>query len=312
MPWQPSASLPALQQRAVLYQKVRTFFLERQVLEVEVPVLSQYATIDPFIDSLETTVMGQKQYLQTSPEFFLKRLLSVYKQDFYSLGKVFRQGEKGVRHQPEFTMLEWYRVDWNEQTLMDEVRQLVNIFLPRLPWLLVSYRELFQQYLGLDPHTATVAELRTCAQSHIDSTLDSDDKNPWLDMLFTHRIEPQLPAGLVGVYDYPASQAALARIANDSQQQAVAKRFEIYLDGIELANGYWELTDAKEQEQRFAADQYYRQKMGLPSLPYDQYVVDALHEGGLPQCAGVALGIDRLLMCLLKEKNIAHVMAFAK
>jgi lysyl-tRNA synthetase class 2 len=228
MPWRPSASLPALQQRAHLYRRIRQFFLEHNVLEVDVPILSEYATVDPFIDSLQTHVLGRLEYLQTSPEFFLKRLLASYQQDIYSIGKAFRQGERGARHNPEFTMLEWYRVGWDEQALMEEVKQLLALFLPNLSWQCFSYRTLFQQHLQLDPHNATVAELKACAKQHIDSDFDTEDKHSWLDLLFSHCVEPQLPTGLVGVYDYPVCQAALAPLGVDEKGQSVAKRFVLY------------------------------------------------------------------------------------
>lgn len=308
--WRPSASLPVIQQRAMMYHTIRRFFFERDVLELDVPVLSQYATVDPFIDSLCSKVMGQQHYLQTSPEFFLKRFLSAYTQDVYYLGKAFRQDESGARHRPEFTMLEWYRVGMNEQELMDEVCALIMQLCPDTDECRISYGELFQRYLSLDPHTASVAELKACAVSRIDMQFSADDKNPWLDLLFTHCIEPQLPQGLVGIYDYPASQAALATVAVDANGQSVAKRFEVYFNGMELANGYWELTDAKEQERRFQADQSYREQHHLPALPYDELLVAALHEGQFPACAGVALGVDRLLMCCVNTPNISDVVSF--
>ena len=314
MSWQPSASLPALQQRARLYQLVREFFLSRQVLEVDVPVLSQYATVDPFIDSLQTQVLGRTEYLQTSPEFFLKRLLAAYQHDIYYLGKAFRQGERGRRHRPEFTMLEWYRVGWNEQNLISEVNELLALFFPEKPYSTYTYRDVFYRTLSIDPHKATTDELLQCALNalygEIDNSLMNSDKNTLLDLLFTHCIEPQLPLGIVAISDYPASQAALAKIAKDTQGQPVAKRFEIYVDRIELANGYWELNDEAEQQLRFEQDLAYRRTHGLPALPFDHSLVDALSEGNMPDCAGVALGIDRLLMCWLETNDISDVVSF--
>lgn len=311
--WQTSAPLSALRQRAALYQQIREFFYKRQVLEVEVPVLSPYATIDPFIDSLQTSVIGQARYLQTSPEFFLKRCLATYpEQDIYSLGKAFRQGEKGVRHQPEFTMLEWYRIGWTEQLLIDEVVSLLQVCIDVSSTYRLSYSELFIEHVQLNPHTATRDQLKQRTHAMIDTSFDASDKNPWLDLLFTHCIEPRLPAGVVTIYDYPASQAALARIDIDANGHSVAKRFEVYVDGMELANGYWELKDADEQEARFKADQYYRQQHNLPQLPYDQLLLEAMREGQFPDCAGVALGVDRLLMCMMNEKAIDRVVAFGQ
>lgn len=313
MRWQPTASLPALQQRATLLQQIRDFFQQRQVLEVDVPLISAYATIDPFIDSLQTSAMGQTAYLQTSPEFFLKRFLCAYpEQDVYSLGKAFRQGEKGGRHLPEFTMLEWYRTGWNEQQLIDEVIELLRACLSVQSSYCFSYADIFTEHLSINPHTASVRELAALCREHIDIDFAAEDKNPWLDLLMTHCIEPQLPDGLVAIYDYPASQAALARIASDEHGHQVAKRFEVYVNGMELANGYWELNDAVEQEARFKADLHYRQKNNLPALPYDQALLDAMSQGELPDCAGVALGVDRLLMCLLATKNIGDVVSFTQ
>lgn len=314
MSWQPSASLPALQQRAKLYQIVREFFLAQQVLEVDVPVLSEYATVDPFIDSLKTKVLGRTEYLQTSPEFFLKRLLAAYQHDVYYLGKAFRQGEQGRRHRPEFTMLEWYRIGWTEQQLIGEVNNLLALFFPEKHCSAFTYREVFQQHLSIDPHVATAKVLLQCSLSElsgeIDESLMAGDKNTLLDLLFTHCIEPKLPLGVVAISDYPASQAALAKVAEDAQGQHVAKRFEIYVDRIELANGYWELNDGAEQQARFEQDIAYRQAHNLPVLPYDQSLVDALSEGNMPDCAGVALGIDRLLMCWLGTNDMSDVVSF--
>ena len=314
MSWQPSASLPALQQRARLYQKVREFFLSRQVLEVDVPVLSEYATVDPFIDSLQTQVLGRTEYLQTSPEFFLKRLLAAYQHDVYYLGKAFRQGERGRRHRPEFTMLEWYRIGWTEQQLIAEVNELLALFFPEKLCAHYTYREVFYQTLSVDPHTSTAKELQQCAvdsiNGEVDKSLMASDKNTLLDLLFTHCIEPQLPLGVVAISDYPASQAALAKVTHDAQGQLVAKRFEIYVDRIELANGYWELNDGTEQQVRFEQDLVYRQTHNLPILPCDQSLVDALSKGNMPDCAGVALGVDRLLMCWLQTNDISDVVSF--
>jgi lysyl-tRNA synthetase class 2 len=312
--WRPSASLPALQQRARLHHIVREFFLARQVLEVDVPVLSEYATVDPFIDSLQTNVLGRLAYLQTSPEFFLKRLLAAYQHDVYYLGKAFRQGERGRRHRPEFTMLEWYRVGWTEQQLIGEVNALLALFFPEKACSAYTYRNIFQQTLCVDPHTATTEELLQCAlgalSGEMNPSLISSDKNTLLDLLFTHCIEPELPLGIIAISDYPASQAALAKIAKDEQGRAVAKRFEIYVDRVELANGYWELNNDSEQQRRFEQDIVYRQAHQLTVLPYDQSLVDALSEGDMPDCAGVALGIDRLLMCWLETNDISDVVSF--
>jgi lysyl-tRNA synthetase class 2 len=317
--WYPSASLSVIQQRAALYHVIRQFFLDHQVLELDVPVLSSYATVDPYIDSISAQVMGQVAYLQTSPEFFMKRFLAAHAHDVYYLGKAFRQDERGSHHRPEFTMLEWYRLGWDEYRLMDEVKALVLLCdsaihplsdKPPMHDGAMTYRTLFETCLGINPHTATVSELRECAHNHIDIDFQCEEKSPWLDLLFTHCLEPKLPSGLVTIYNYPAAQAALAEIAPDEHGHMVAKRFELYLNGVELANGYYELVDGEEQKRRFLADQHYRRQQGLLDYPYDQTLVNALQQGAIPQCAGVAVGVDRLLMGLLGKDNIKDVLIF--
>ncbi|MGH1485750.1 MAG: EF-P lysine aminoacylase EpmA [Cellvibrionaceae bacterium] len=309
--WQPNASLALLKKRAQLYQNIRAFFHERNVLEVETPILSEYATIDPHIDSLSTQVMSKSYYLQTSPEFYLKRLLAAGSGDIYSLGKVFRQGEKGRRHQPEFTMLEWYRLGWDEQQLIDEVITLLTSCMPKVVCRKVSYRQLFLDYLDFDPHQISLSEIKAIAKEKIDSAFDADQKDIWLDLLMTHCIEPKIAGELVAIYDYPASQCALAKLGKNDQQQTIARRFEVYVNGVELANGYFELTDDKEQKKRFEKDCAYRKNNGLTELPYDEKVVKAL-EHGLPSCAGVAMGVDRLLMLMTNTNAIDDVMSFAQ
>jgi lysyl-tRNA synthetase class 2 len=309
MNWKPSASLKAVQARAALYQTIREFFSQRDVLEVDVPLLSAYATVDPFIESM--VVEGSTSlYLQTSPEFFLKRFLAAYQTDCYYLGKAFRQEERGARHNPEFTMLEWYRVGWDDRTLADEVVSLIQPLLPTMDVVKTTYAELFLEYTDIDPHSASVKALRDYASARFDLSFDSDDKNTWLDIIFTHSVEPHLPKGIVVVHDYAQSQAALARIEPNKAGVPVARRFEVYVNGIELANGYWELTDAVEQQQRFEKDLQYREQQCLPLYPYDKKLIAALGEEGFPVCAGVALGVDRLLMCLLSLNKIQQILAF--
>lgn len=269
MSWRPSAHLESLKYRAQLYRQVRAFFWERQILEVDVPLLSPFATVDPFIESLQTTVLDTAAYLQTSPEFFLKRFLAAEQHDCYYLGKAFRQGERGERHNPEFTMLEWYRVGWDEQQLITEVRAFLGQFLPDLPYTSISYGELFKRHTGINPHSADIHTLKSYAHQQIDTTYTSDDINNWLDIVFSHCIEPHLQ-GLYCVYDYPASQAALARVEHNSSGSPVARRFEFYVNGLELANGYWELANAQEQKRRFLADDTYRLQHDLPRPPYDR------------------------------------------
>lgn len=308
MTWRPSASVEALRARARLYQQVRAFFVERNVLEIEAPIMGAAAVTDPYIDSITARCANTSYYLQPSPEFAMKRLLAAGSGPIYSLGKVFRNGEKGRRHNPEFTLLEWYRTGFDDHQLMDEVAQLLECVLPGLAVRKLSYRDWFKP-LRLDPHTASSAELEAVAREWIDTGIESDDRDLWLDLLVSHVLEPQLDPGLVFVYDYPASQAALARLARDSTEQLVARRFEVFLNRMELANGYWELTDAQEQRERFEADLTKRAQEQLPTYPSDRKLLQAL-EHGLPDSAGVALGIDRLLMCILGVHTIGEVLAF--
>ncbi len=308
-PWQPSANLESLRQRAALYAQLRRFFADRQVLEVEVPALSRAAVSDPHIDSIMAGVCGDSCYLQTSPEFFMKRLLASGSGDIYSLDKAFRNGEAGRRHNPEFTMLEWYRVGWNDQQLMDEVANLIGecVTLPSVEKL--SYGELFERELHIDPHSVDVERLQAIARQHVDIAWQDDDKDVWLDVLMTHVLEPRMGPGLVMVYDFPASQCALARLGQNARGQTVAKRFEAYVGGVELANGYWELCDGEEQAQRLQADHARRAAQGLPQYPLDQYLLQAL-SAGMPDSAGVAMGVDRLLMLVSGCDDIRQLLAF--
>lgn len=307
--WRPSASLFYLRQRAALYRQIREFFTAREVLEIEAPVMGAAAVTDPYIESIPARCLGRTYYLQTSPEFAMKRLLAAGSGAIYSLGKVFRDGERGRRHNPEFTLLEWYRPGWDEHQLMAEVADLLTALQPGLSVAKLSYREWFQTHLEVDPHTASTDELARIARRHINIEADEENRDFWLDLLVTHELEAKLGPGLTFVYDYPASQAALARLDIDGQGQKVARRFEAFIGGMELANGYWELTDAEEQRRRFAADQVRRESLDLPAHPGDFKLLAAL-EQGLPDSAGVALGVDRLLMCLHGAQSIDEVIPF--
>lgn len=310
--WGPSASISTLQARAELCRQIRDFFWQRSVLEVETPIIGQFATVDPYIDSLVTHQGNTKLFLQTSPEFFLKRLVAAGSGDVFSLGKVFRHGERGHRHHPEFTLLEWYRVGWDEHRLMQEVVELLQLFFPGMQSIKLSYRELFLNTLDIDPHVTTLNSLQQLITQQVEMDIDdSIDKDTCLDILMTHCIEPTLPDGLVIIHDFPASKAALAQLDSNNRGQVVARRFEVYWQGMELANGYYELTDADEQRQRFEADLARRRQCGLTQYPYDEQLVQALISG-LPECAGVALGLDRLLMAYLGKKNISEVISFTE
>jgi lysyl-tRNA synthetase class 2 len=315
--WRPTASRDAIRLRARLYRMIREFFHDRGVLEVETPILSQAGNTDPNIESLRTHFDGpavagpRERWLRTSPEYPLKRLLAAGIGDCYELGRVFRNGEAGRRHNPEFTMLEWYRVGWDHHRLMDEVAELVAAALALVgrsaPAHRLTYAELFQRHLGVDPHRAPVDSLRAAlGEVRIDGEgLRRDD---WLDLLMTHRIEPALArtGAIEFVHDYPASQAALARIRPGDPP--LAERFECYVGGVELANGYHELADVADQRARFASDLANRRLRGSVEPPVDDRLLAALAHG-LPGCAGVAVGVDRLLMALSVAPGIESVLA---
>lgn len=319
LPWTPSASRDAIRLRAWVNRLVREFFHARNVLEVETPVLSQAGNTDPNIASFHLEFSGRTEgaprtrWLRTSPEFALKRLLAAGIGDCYELGRVFRDGEAGGRHNPEFTMLEWYRVGWDHVRLIDETAELVRAALSlvgrQASLRIVAYRDLYRDALDIDPFTASDEALRAAlGDVQIDpSGLGRDD---WLDLLMTHRLQPVFATdALLAVVDYPASQSALAQVRDDGDGHPVAERFELYLGSIELANGYHELRDAGEQARRFSRDGDVRRSRHQDVPPTDMHLVAAL-ESGLPSCAGVALGVDRLLMAMLETPRIADVLAF--
>jgi len=312
--WQPSASPALWQARAALNRQIRDFFAARGVVEVETPLLSQGIGTDPNLHPIAAQYQPHPHaatstlYLQTSPEFAMKRLLAAGSGAIFQLGKAFRNGEYGRRHNPEFTMLEWYRPGFTLSQLMDEVEALVVAVLGGPSCTRVTYRALFQQHLGFDPHTAGLATLASCARELAGAAFAEAPRDTWLDLLYSQVIEPRLDAP-VFIHDYPASQAALARIAPDAAGLPVAQRFELVIGGMEIANGYDELTDAAEQQRRFDRDLLLRQQQGLPALPADTRLLAAL-QNGLPACAGVALGVDRLLMLLTGVDSIDAVLAF--
>jgi elongation factor P--(R)-beta-lysine ligase len=316
--WRPSASLETIRARAELLGRVREFFRQAGVLEVETPACSRFGVTDPAIDSLTTrytgpgAAQGRALYLQTSPEFPMKRLLAAGSGPIYQLCRVFRDGELGRRHNPEFTLLEWYRPGFDHLRLMDEVAALIGQLAGRtLAVERLTYSEVFRRHLGIDPHAATPALLQRCAVEHgVSGTgeLQLDHRDGWLDLLLTHLIEPQLGRGcMTFVYDYPASQAALARVRQGDPP--LAERFELYLEGMEIANGFHELADAQEQRRRFLDDNRRRREAGRLEVPMDEALLAAL-ASGLPDCAGVALGVDRLLMVLTGCERIEQVLAF--
>ncbi|MFO1367447.1 MAG: EF-P lysine aminoacylase EpmA [Marinagarivorans sp.] len=305
-----TANIPQLKKRAQLMKQLRAFFYARDVFEVDVPSLGTYTVTDPNLDAIRCQVGGATRYLQTSPEFFMKRLLAQGSGDIFYLGKAFRQDEHGHRHRPEFTLLEWYRSGFNHAELIAETLALLAELSPTTPMQRVEYGALFAQSTGLNPHTASAAQLESFARQVLKVDFSNEPVDFWLDLIFSHQVEPQLADGLVVVEDYPACQAALARVMVNSQGERVAKRFEIFWDRLELANGYWELTDADEQAKRFAADNRARQQRHKSPIEPDARLLAALTEG-IPECAGIAMGVDRLLMRLSGCADIAQVMPFA-
>jgi len=315
--WRPSAAPETLRLRARLNATIRNFFADRNVLEVETPVLSMAGNTDPNIVPFSLAFSGRTdgaprtRWLRTSPEYPLKRLLAAGLGDCYELGRVFRDGEAGGRHNPEFTMLEWYRVGWNHLQLADESAELVRAALTLVgrDAIPVSkpYRDVYRDGLGIDPFTDPDETLREALG---DVRIDGEGlaRDDWLDLLMTHRLQPAFPADrLLVIHDYPASQCALARIRDG--QPPVAERFELYLGPLELANGYHELTDAHEQRARFERDLAVRSGRAEMLPPIDDRLLAAMTEG-LPACAGVALGVDRILMAMLGNASIADVVAF--
>lgn len=316
--WCPTASRQALQQRAEILARLRQYFADAEVLEVETPLLASGAVTDSNIQSFVTSPAGpgeHKRYLSTSPEFAMKRLLASGSGPVYQVCKAFRRGELGRLHNPEFSLLEWYRPGFDHHRLMEDVASLViglgegyRVFESTEH---VTYGGCFQTWLGLDPHQADVVSLQESArQQGVGEVpgLAADDKDGWLDLLMSHCIQPHLGKDrLTFVYDYPASQAALARLLPGPP--AVAARFELFIDGVEIANGFHELRDAAEQRARFEADLVQREQLGYDSVVIDEYLLAALATG-LPDCAGVALGLDRLLLVLTGVGSLTDILAF--
>jgi lysyl-tRNA synthetase class 2 len=307
MTWRPSATLETLRARADLSARARRFFAERGVMEVDTPILSAAATVDFHIESERTA----DRWLRTSPEFAMKRLLAAGSGPIYELGHVFRAGDSGRVHNPEFLMLEWYRPGFDHHRLMDEVSEfLVALGAPAAAARRQTYREAFSEHAGADPF-GRVEVLAAALRQHAAPPADAAgyDRDGWLDFGMGLVVGPKLGLGApVFVHDFPASQAALSRVRDGNPP--VAERFELFWKGLELANGFNELGDAGEQARRFAADRARRKAAGHVVPPHDQNLIEALR-AGLPACAGVALGMDRLLMLLLGKTTLAEVMPFS-
>lgn len=314
--WQPSADISSLKRRAELIGHIRQFFVERNVLEVDTPAMSHATVTDIHLHTFQTEFIGpgyadgRKLFFMTSPEFHMKRLLASGSGCIYQIAKAFRNEEAGRYHNPEFTLLEWYRVGFDHHDLMNEMDQLLQLVLSCKQAERMTYQQAFVDVLNVCPLQGSMNELKSVARTLglSDIAEPETDRDTLLQLLFSMGVEPkigqQVPAF---VYDFPASQAALAKInPNDNR---VADRFEVYFKGIELANGFNELDDAEEQLRRFEQDNEKREKMGLASQPIDYHLIEALRHG-LPQCSGVALGIDRLIMLACRQTHIDEITAF--
>lgn len=311
--WCPSASVKNLRLRAEILKKIRDFFSARSILEVETPLLCHTSVTDPYIESIpayyQSSRKEERYYLQTSPEYAMKRLLAANSGSIYQICKAFRQDEIGRFHNPEFTLLEWYHIGFDHHQLMQEMDELLQQLLGTNAAVKKSYQEIFQDFLKINPHTINESDLKKCLkQNHLSLATQINDIDTLLQLLFTHCIEPHLGKNApCFIYDFPASQAALSRI--QPSDPPLAARFEVYFQGIELANGFHELCDASEQRKRFQKNLLLREKEGLHLLPIDELFLSALDQG-LPDCAGVALGLDRLIMLAAKVSHIQEVLSF--
>lgn len=308
-----SQRITRLKDRAILLAKSRQFFAERDILEVDCPLLTQKAAIDTHIDLIPALYRDQEiRYLHSSPEYGMKRLLSEGIGDIYQLAHVFRDGEWGSKHNPEFMMAEWYRTGFTLEQMIAETLSFISLFLGPLPHKIVSYRELFFQFTGLDyPTTSSELLFDYIQQQQIPyyPSLLSEGKDALLNLILGSTIEPHLGQGECTVLAYyPSTQAALAR-KRWHKGEEVADRFEIYYQGVELCNGYHELTMATEQRQRFEASNEERIQLGKKPLPIDHYFLEAL-EKGLPDCCGVAVGFDRLMMLRHHSQDIAEILSW--
>jgi len=314
--WRASCSQSNLKARAALYALIRAFFVARDVLEVETPLLSASTATDPHLESIQALVkihIGLEEkpyYLQTSPEFPMKRLLASGSGAIYQICKTFRNGETGRKHNPEFTMLEWYRPGFALEDLMQELEQLTTKILGTAEAERLSYRDAFLRYVNIDPFTIRNDDLAARALALTDYHGPEMSRDDYLNLILSICIEPNLGINRpCFLYEYPPSQASLAQVSVSSLGIPIAQRFELYIQGMELANGYFELTDSDEQAKRFAQDNLERSQMDLPIIPPDEHLIAAMKHG-LPACSGVAVGLDRILMLKVGASTIEDVLAF--
>ncbi|MBA2648814.1 MAG: elongation factor P--(R)-beta-lysine ligase [Legionella sp.] len=309
VPWQPSASIETLRQRAKIIAHIRQFFIERHYLEVETPIMGHYAVTDLYLSNIQANFRQERCYLQTSPEYHMKRLLAAGSGPIFQLMKVFRDDELGTWHNPEFSLLEWYQLNIDHHALMSEVDLLLQTVMQSKPMIRKTYQQAFLDILHIDPMNATIETFQRVLEVHdlgLVLSPHETDRDQYLFLLMSHLIEPTLAkeATPVALYNFPPTQASLARI-----DKGVAQRFEVYYQGVELANGFHELTDVQAQKQRFVEEQSLRQLHNLAQVDVDLYLLAAL-EHGLPACSGVALGVDRLVALILKQSDISSVLSF--
>lgn len=304
------SKITILQDRAQMLSSVRSFFSQRKVLEVDCPSLTLAAPVDRHIDVMAVTLKnGSKRYLHSSAEYGMKRLLSQGIGDIYQLSHVFREGEQGHLHNPEFTMIEWYRLNLSFKEFLDETVQLIHLFLPGMPYTIHSYRDIFKKFTQLDYLTSTSSELFDLITKHMTLSDQPWDKDALLNLIMTFIVEPNIGQNEITIVtDYPASQSALAKTYIKPDGESVAERFEFYHRGIELGNGYHELTDPDEQRRRFIESNTKRTASGKDALPLDELFIESL--SSLPPCYGVAVGFDRLLMLRHNSTNIRDVLPF--
>ena len=312
--YQPTCTLAQAQARAKMYATIRQFFANREVLEVQTPVMSQAANTDIVLQSVSANVTVDDKpatyYLHTSPEFAMKRLLATWQTAIYQICPVFRDNEIGGRHNIEFSMLEWYRPHWTLNMLAEELNALLSAVLGYTV-ILDHYRyvDAFLDYVNIHPLTASCETLQSIARDHQIWVDMGDDHQGWLDLLFSHLVEPHLGKALPTlIYDYPVATASLAKTALDKDGNSIARRFELYINGLEIANAYDELVDANALRLRFIQDNIARKQRGLPIMPIDEHLLAACDD--LPPCSGIAVGLDRLLMIATNASHIDEVITF--
>jgi lysyl-tRNA synthetase class 2 len=307
--WRPSASVDSLRKRAEIISQIRAFFTTRGYLEVETPIMGRFGVTDVYLRNIKAIFRDEPYCLQTSPEYHMKRMLAADSGPIFQLARVFRDDELGRWHNPEFTLLEWYQLDIDHHALMDEMNALLQHVLNTPTMIKKTYQAAFKDACGLDPLSASILQFQqVLAEFNLQNVLPAteQDRDQYLFLLMSHVVEPALAKeqSPIAVFDFPVSQASLAQI-----KHGVAERFEVYYRGVELANGFHELTDVELQRERFDHDIQLRRKHGLESSFADEYLLAALQHG-LPSCSGVALGVDRLVALAFEQSSIAEVLSF--